>query len=162
MKSSEYTEEFPRKFRGNTKLGFLGISSEYTDGIPRKHQSVGIFRENSDELVIDRCVFGHKSIDRSIYKKTFEILKPQTLVPRYFLEIFSFYRTNISRKLKLEFRRNSDGYYPSDPRFYNHEPLLLPHFSLLPLRDSSLFFRRFPPEIRRYLRRSPPFLTQIM
>ncbi|KAL0759924.1 hypothetical protein Bca101_076074 [Brassica carinata] len=44
MKSSEYTEEFPRKFRGNTKLGFLGISSEYTDGIPRKPQSVGIFR----------------------------------------------------------------------------------------------------------------------
>ncbi|KAF3523758.1 hypothetical protein F2Q69_00049410 [Brassica cretica] len=43
MKSSEYTEEFPRKFRGNTKLGFLGISSEYTDGIPRKPQSVGIY-----------------------------------------------------------------------------------------------------------------------
>ncbi|CAN6822593.1 unnamed protein product, partial [Brassica oleracea var. botrytis] len=36
-----------------------------------------------------------------------------------------------------EFRRNSNGYYPSDPRFYNHEPLLLPHFSLLPLHDSS-------------------------
>ncbi|CAN6846555.1 unnamed protein product, partial [Brassica oleracea] len=46
--------------------------------------------------------------------------------------------------------------------FYNHEPLLLPHFSLLPLRDSSLSLRRFPPEIRRYLRRSPSSLTQIM
>ncbi|KAF3507541.1 hypothetical protein F2Q69_00005146 [Brassica cretica] len=49
MKSSEYPEEFPRKFRGNTKLDFLGISSEYTDGIPRKYQSVGIFRGNSEE-----------------------------------------------------------------------------------------------------------------
>ena len=114
------------------------------------------------------------------YGKKIDVLKSQTLVPRYylgifrrnsdgyftirrnFLGIFSFYRANISRKLKLEFRRNSDGKCPSDPRFYNHEPLLLPHFSLLPLRDSSLFFRRFPPEIRRYLRRSPPFLTQIM
>ena len=38
--------------------------------------------------MIDRCVFGHKSIDRSVYKKTFEILKPQTLVPRNFLGIF--------------------------------------------------------------------------
>ncbi|KAF2552589.1 hypothetical protein F2Q68_00035339 [Brassica cretica] len=46
MKSSEYPEEFPRKFRGNTKFGFLGISSEFTDGIPRKYQSVGIFRGN--------------------------------------------------------------------------------------------------------------------
>ncbi|KAF3579971.1 hypothetical protein DY000_02035342 [Brassica cretica] len=56
MKSSEYPEEFPRKFRGSTKLGFLGISSEYTDGIPRKYQSVGIFRgkmcssEKTDEF----------------------------------------------------------------------------------------------------------------
>ncbi|KAF3560240.1 hypothetical protein F2Q69_00015522 [Brassica cretica] len=60
MKSSEYPEEFPRKFlgifRGNTKFGFLGISSEYTDRIPRKYQSVGIFRgkmcssEKTDEF----------------------------------------------------------------------------------------------------------------
>ncbi|KAF3558386.1 hypothetical protein F2Q69_00011578 [Brassica cretica] len=49
MKSPEYPEEFPRKFQGNTKLGFLGISSDYTDGIPRKYQSVGIFRRNSEE-----------------------------------------------------------------------------------------------------------------
>ena len=28
------------------------VSSEYTDGIPRKLQSVGIFRGNSDELVL--------------------------------------------------------------------------------------------------------------
>ncbi|KAF3521676.1 hypothetical protein F2Q69_00048368 [Brassica cretica] len=54
MKSSEYTEEFPRKFRGNTKLGFLGISSEYTDVIPRKPQSVGIFRGNSEEQCVPR------------------------------------------------------------------------------------------------------------
>ncbi|KAF3489770.1 hypothetical protein F2Q69_00057052 [Brassica cretica] len=54
MKSSEYTEEFPRKFRGNTKLGFLGISSEYTDGIPRKPQSIGIFRGNSEEQCVPR------------------------------------------------------------------------------------------------------------
>uniref|UniRef100_M4ER15 Uncharacterized protein n=1 Tax=Brassica campestris TaxID=3711 RepID=M4ER15_BRACM len=40
MNSSEYIEEFPRKFLGNTKFGFLGISSEYTDGIPRKIHSV--------------------------------------------------------------------------------------------------------------------------
>ncbi|KAL0772045.1 hypothetical protein Bca101_037196 [Brassica carinata] len=52
MKSSEYPEEFPRKFRGNTKFGFLGISSEYTDGIPRKPQSVGIFRGNSEEQCV--------------------------------------------------------------------------------------------------------------
>jgi len=52
MKSSEYPEEFPRKFKGNTKFGFLGISSEYTDGIPRKYQSVGIFRGNSEEICV--------------------------------------------------------------------------------------------------------------
>uniref|UniRef100_A0A0D3B731 Uncharacterized protein n=1 Tax=Brassica oleracea var. oleracea TaxID=109376 RepID=A0A0D3B731_BRAOL len=49
MKSSEYPEEFPRIFRGNTKFGFLGISSEYTDGIPRKYQSVGIFLWNTEK-----------------------------------------------------------------------------------------------------------------
>ncbi|KAF3580189.1 hypothetical protein DY000_02034541 [Brassica cretica] len=49
MKSSEYPEEFPRIFRGNTKFWFLGISSEYTDGIPRKYQSVGIFLWNTEE-----------------------------------------------------------------------------------------------------------------
>uniref|UniRef100_A0A0D3CEE9 Peptidase C1A papain C-terminal domain-containing protein n=1 Tax=Brassica oleracea var. oleracea TaxID=109376 RepID=A0A0D3CEE9_BRAOL len=31
-----------------------GISSEYTDGIPRKHQSVGIFRGNSEEKCVPR------------------------------------------------------------------------------------------------------------
>ncbi|KAF3580343.1 hypothetical protein DY000_02035238 [Brassica cretica] len=54
MKSSEFPEEFPRKFRGNPKFGFLGISSEYTDGIPRKYQSVGIFRGNSEEKCVPR------------------------------------------------------------------------------------------------------------
>ncbi|KAF3563556.1 hypothetical protein DY000_02018961 [Brassica cretica] len=50
MKSSEYPEEFPRIFRGNTKFGFLGISSKYTDGIPRKYQSA---EENDGEPVDD-------------------------------------------------------------------------------------------------------------
>uniref|UniRef100_A0A0D3AAM8 CCHC-type domain-containing protein n=1 Tax=Brassica oleracea var. oleracea TaxID=109376 RepID=A0A0D3AAM8_BRAOL len=45
-------EEFPRIFRGNSKFGFLGISSEYTDGIPRKYQSVGIFLWNTEEKCI--------------------------------------------------------------------------------------------------------------
>ncbi|WZZ21340.1 hypothetical protein YC2023_122727 [Brassica napus] len=54
MKSSEYTEEFPRQFRGNPKFGFLGISSEYTDGIPRKIHFVGIFRRNTEENSIPR------------------------------------------------------------------------------------------------------------
>ncbi|CAN6811101.1 unnamed protein product, partial [Brassica oleracea] len=35
---------------------------------------------------------------------------------------------------KLKYQENSDGNYLSDPRFYNEETLLLPHFSLLPLR----------------------------
>ena len=59
MKSSEYTEEFPRKFRGNTKLGFLGISSEKTDEFRGNIIAVGEplgdftkFRGNSDELVL--------------------------------------------------------------------------------------------------------------
>ncbi|KAF2546255.1 hypothetical protein F2Q70_00022112 [Brassica cretica] len=38
MKSSEYPEEFPRKFRGNTKFGFLGIPSENSEGFPRKEE----------------------------------------------------------------------------------------------------------------------------
>ncbi|KAG5397208.1 hypothetical protein IGI04_019022 [Brassica rapa subsp. trilocularis] len=53
MNSSEYTEEFPRQFRGNTKFGFLGISSEYSDGIPRKTHLVGIFRRNTEETRLD-------------------------------------------------------------------------------------------------------------
>ncbi|KAG5397226.1 hypothetical protein IGI04_019040 [Brassica rapa subsp. trilocularis] len=56
MNSSEYTEEFPRQFRGNTKFGFLGISSEYTDGIPRKIQFVGIFRRNTEENSVRRNI----------------------------------------------------------------------------------------------------------
>ncbi|CAN6859494.1 unnamed protein product, partial [Brassica oleracea] len=35
-------------------------------------------------------------------------------IRRNFLGIFSFNRANLSRKLKLEFRGNSDGNYPSD------------------------------------------------
>uniref|UniRef100_A0A0D3CTM1 Uncharacterized protein n=1 Tax=Brassica oleracea var. oleracea TaxID=109376 RepID=A0A0D3CTM1_BRAOL len=43
-----------------------------------------------------------------------------------------------------EFRGNSDGNYPLDPRFYNHKPLLLPHFSLLPLQLLSLLSGDLP------------------
>ena len=91
------------------------------------------------------------------YGKKIDVLKPQTLVPRYFLGIyrrnsdgylsirrnflgiFSFNRANISRKLKSEFRGNSYGNYSSDPRFYNHEPLLLP-LRLLSLLSGDLPF----------------------
>ena len=83
----------------------------------------------------------YNCIRNEIRQKKIDVLKPQTLVPRNFLGIFSFNQANqprnISRKLKLEFRGNSDGNYPSDPRFYNHEPLLLPHFSLFFLCASS-------------------------
>ena len=60
MKSSEYPEEFPRKFRGNTKLGFLGknrwIPRKYYSRwravggfykIPRKFRQTSLFRRNS-------------------------------------------------------------------------------------------------------------------
>ncbi|KAL0805496.1 hypothetical protein Bca101_097987 [Brassica carinata] len=39
MKSSEYPEEFPRIFRGNTKFSFLGI-----------------YRRNSEEILIRRNI----------------------------------------------------------------------------------------------------------
>ncbi|KAG5377098.1 hypothetical protein IGI04_041694 [Brassica rapa subsp. trilocularis] len=60
MNSSEYTEEFPRQFRGNTKFGFFGFFSEYTDGIPRKIHFVGIFRRNTEE---NRNSEGRKGFD---------------------------------------------------------------------------------------------------
>ncbi|KAF3525039.1 hypothetical protein F2Q69_00047030 [Brassica cretica] len=56
MKSSEYTEKFPRKFRGNTKLGFLGIyrrNSEETSvrrNIPRKFRGTMCSSEKTDEF----------------------------------------------------------------------------------------------------------------
>ncbi|KAF3567309.1 hypothetical protein DY000_02016398 [Brassica cretica] len=69
MKSSEYPEEFSRKFRGNTKFGFLGIYRRNSEeisirrNIPRKFRgniiAVGEpfgdftkFRGNSDELTV--------------------------------------------------------------------------------------------------------------
>ena len=72
---------------------FLGISSEYSEehlisSIDRWDNLIDHIVTLWSILVIDRCVFGHKSIDQSIYKKTFEILKPQTLVPQNFLGIF--------------------------------------------------------------------------
>ena len=126
----------------------------------------------------------YNCIRNEIRQKKIDVLKPQTLVPRYFLGIFrrnsdrylsvrrnflgifSFNQANqprnISRKLKLKNRGNSDGNYPSDPRFYNHEPLLLPHFSLLPLRLLSLLSGDLPLLSRRYLRRILSKPTQIM
>ncbi|KAF3512359.1 hypothetical protein F2Q69_00008015 [Brassica cretica] len=56
MKSSEYPEEFPRKFQGNTKFGFLGIyrrnSKEISirRNIPRKFRGKMCSSEKTDEF----------------------------------------------------------------------------------------------------------------
>ncbi|KAF3602934.1 hypothetical protein F2Q69_00034374 [Brassica cretica] len=55
MKSSEYPEEFPRKFRGNTKFGFLGKTDEFRGNIIAVGEPFGDFtkfRGNSDELAV--------------------------------------------------------------------------------------------------------------
>ncbi|KAG5412414.1 hypothetical protein IGI04_008733 [Brassica rapa subsp. trilocularis] len=103
MNSSEYTEEFPRQFRGNPKFGFLGISSEYTDGIPRKIHFVGIFRRNTEEnksrwravgeiLKIPRKFRGQKGFPRNFLGIDLEI--PTTI------EFSSEFPRKIPRKFR--------------------------------------------------------------
>ncbi|KAF3557483.1 hypothetical protein F2Q69_00014816 [Brassica cretica] len=56
MKSSQYPEEFPRKFRGNTKFGFLGIYRRNSEeisirrNIPRKFRGNMCSSEKTDEF----------------------------------------------------------------------------------------------------------------
>ncbi|KAF2585557.1 hypothetical protein F2Q70_00035562 [Brassica cretica] len=56
MKSSEYPDEFPRKFRGNTKFGFLGIYRRNSEeisirrNIPRKFRRNMCSSEKTDEF----------------------------------------------------------------------------------------------------------------
>ncbi|KAF3552972.1 hypothetical protein F2Q69_00014920 [Brassica cretica] len=71
--------KFPRKFRGSL------VYRKSPRNIPREN-FVGIFPRN----FIDRCVFGHISIDRSVYKETFGIYRgtssseySEEHVPRY-------------------------------------------------------------------------------
>ncbi|KAF2572623.1 hypothetical protein F2Q70_00004527 [Brassica cretica] len=139
MKSSEYPEEFPRKFRGNTKFGFLAFleinpsidlftkkSSEYTEGhvpqnIPR-NCSLGIFRGTSSSEYTE----GHvpRNIPRNIsvgiflsidvyMSKTHRSMKVRGNIPTMFsLGIFRghFRQTNGPRNfLGNLFPRNSVG-----------------------------------------------------
>ncbi|KAF2595845.1 hypothetical protein F2Q68_00012367 [Brassica cretica] len=83
MKSSEFPEEFPRKFRGNPKFGFLGISSEYTDGIPRKYQSA---EENDgepvDDLALMRRAYTNKKtgqIDDGLVRDVVDLVQTQVV-----------------------------------------------------------------------------------
>uniref|UniRef100_A0A0D3DK07 Uncharacterized protein n=1 Tax=Brassica oleracea var. oleracea TaxID=109376 RepID=A0A0D3DK07_BRAOL len=193
MRSSEYSNEIPKKFRENQNLGFLGISSEYTDEIPRKSYSsentdeypriyyrrwravgepLGIlkiprkFRGNSEERAVavgnpsefPRIFTAEKRLE---YRYTTEE-ELEELKLREFSGWMLTYPRNISRKSELKNRGNSDGNYPSDPRFYNAETLLLPHFSLLPLRLLSLLSGDLPLLSLLPLRRILSKPTQIM
>ncbi|KAF3578414.1 hypothetical protein DY000_02031020 [Brassica cretica] len=150
MNSSEFPEEFPRniptEFRGNIN------PSVYSEEIPRRNVFLTKFRGNSDEQVIDRCVFGHIPIDRCVYKKTFEILKPKTVVPRNFLGIFRGISDeesprNIPRKfISSEFRRK----FPRDFRGkMNFRGVI-----------SEDFFRRYVVGIALFRRHTDDFFPQ--
>ncbi|KAF3531040.1 hypothetical protein DY000_02041084 [Brassica cretica] len=118
MKSSEYPEEFPRKFRGNTKFGFLGISSEYTEGhVPRyisRNMSVGIFL--SIDVYMSKT---HRSMNvrgniptkfsLGIFRGHFR----QTSGPRNFLGSL-FLRNSVGKFRGIsEERRNSEELFPT-------------------------------------------------
>ncbi|KAF2542267.1 hypothetical protein F2Q68_00030720 [Brassica cretica] len=71
MKSSEYPEEFPRKFRGNTKFGFLGI---YRGTVPSEYSEEYVRRY----IPIDRCIYvQNASIDERPRKYPDEVLPRQ-------------------------------------------------------------------------------------
>ncbi|KAF3592583.1 hypothetical protein DY000_02023268 [Brassica cretica] len=64
MKSSKYPEEFPKKFRGNTKLGRVQGSSELED--PLQPSTSGNLSAAEDlagvGLVVDLTGFGEEAV----------------------------------------------------------------------------------------------------
>ena len=92
MKSSEYPEEFPRLFRGNTKFGFLGI-----------------YRRNSEEISIRRNILMEYRGKMYSSEKTDEFRGYIIAVREPLGDFKNSEEIPTNKPLALEFRRNFLG-----------------------------------------------------
>ncbi|KAF3569291.1 hypothetical protein DY000_02015019 [Brassica cretica] len=90
MKSSEYPEEFPRKFRGNTKFGFLGIYRRNSEeisirrNIPRKFRGNTFFSEKTDEFRGNIIAVGEPFGDFTKFRGNYDELTVGVGIPSEF------------------------------------------------------------------------------
>ncbi|KAG5400884.1 hypothetical protein IGI04_015491, partial [Brassica rapa subsp. trilocularis] len=175
----------PRKFRGKTSVPrniprlFRG-SRALLLGFLFLRKSLGIFRGNSEEHLFFLGISSEYSEAFPRKAKKFDVLKPQTCVPRNFLGIF---RGNSEEKYKLiEIPKNmiSSVFHRYIPRKYDF--LAAKYFAKIEIENTEeiptdsfrrtlgfidtkhFFFPNFsvlPPAISLFFRRFPPSLATI-